>query len=81
MPQLEGPMTENIQLCTGGLWEEKGKIKSLKKKKGYILDDSIYVTFLERQKYRGSSGAARVWKWEDLFEQWNLHKGMNVSGR
>ena len=33
MPQLEGPTTENIQLCTGGLWGEKGKrIKSLKKK-------------------------------------------------
>ena len=25
MPQLEGPTTENIQLCTGGLWGEKGK--------------------------------------------------------
>ena len=25
MPQLEGPATKNIQLCTGGLWEEKGK--------------------------------------------------------
>ena len=34
MPQLEGPTTKNIQLCTGGLWGEKGKkIKSLKKKK------------------------------------------------
>ena len=33
MPQLEGPATKNIQLCTGGLWREKGKkIKSLKKK-------------------------------------------------
>ena len=32
MPQLEGPTTKNIQLCTGGLWGEKGKIKSLKKK-------------------------------------------------
>ncbi|XP_070457991.1 interleukin-15 receptor subunit alpha isoform X3 [Equus przewalskii] len=31
MPQLEGPTTKNIQLCAGGLWEEK--IKSLKKKK------------------------------------------------
>ena len=29
MPQLEGPTTKNIQLCTGGLWGEKGKkIKS-----------------------------------------------------
>ena len=25
MPQLEGPTTENMQLCTGGLWGEKGK--------------------------------------------------------
>ena len=27
MPQLEGPTTKNIQLCTGGLWGEKGKKK------------------------------------------------------
>ena len=33
MPQLEGPTTKNIQLCTRGLWGEKGKIKSFKKKK------------------------------------------------
>ena len=33
MPQLEGPTTKKIQLCTRGLWGEKGKeIKSLKKK-------------------------------------------------
>ena len=32
MPQLEGPTTENIQLCTGGLWGEEGKIKSFFKK-------------------------------------------------
>ena len=32
MPQLEGPTTKNTQLCTRGLWGEKGKIKSLKKK-------------------------------------------------
>ena len=25
MPQLEGPTMKNIQLCTGGLWGEKGK--------------------------------------------------------
>ena len=25
MPQLEGLTTKNIQLCTGGLWGEKGK--------------------------------------------------------
>ena len=29
MPQL-GPTTKNTQLCTGELWGEKGKIKSLK---------------------------------------------------
>ena len=28
MPQLEGPTMKNIQLHTGGLWGEKGKIKS-----------------------------------------------------
>ena len=32
MPQLEGPTTKNTQLCTGGLWGEKGKIKSFKKR-------------------------------------------------
>ena len=25
IPQLEGPTMKNIQLCTGGLWGEKGK--------------------------------------------------------
>ena len=34
VPQLEGPTTKNIQLCTGGLWGEKGKnFKIFKKKK------------------------------------------------
>ena len=33
MPQLEGPTTKNIQLCTEGLWGEKGKNKIFKKKK------------------------------------------------
>ena len=28
MPQLEGPTTKNTQLRTGGLWGEKGNIKS-----------------------------------------------------
>ena len=33
MPQLEGPTSKTIQLCTGGPWGEKGKkIKSLRKK-------------------------------------------------
>ena len=25
MPQLEGPTTENVQLCTGGIWGEKAR--------------------------------------------------------
>ena len=33
MPQLEGLTTKNIQLCTRGLWGEKGKTKIFKKKK------------------------------------------------
>ena len=33
MPQLEEPTTKNKQLCTGGLWGEKGNNKILKKKK------------------------------------------------
>ena len=35
MPQLEGLTTKNTQLCTRGLWEEKGKTKSLKQKRGW----------------------------------------------
>ena len=37
MPQLEGPTVKNIQLCTGGLWGEKGKNKILKKKKVILV--------------------------------------------
>ena len=37
MPQLEGPTTKNIQLCTRGLWGEKGKIESLNPEKGYCI--------------------------------------------
>ena len=38
IPQLEGPTTKNIQLCTGGLWGEKGKNKIFKKKhKSFII--------------------------------------------
>ena len=32
MPQLEGPTMKNIQLCTMGLWGERGKNKIFKKK-------------------------------------------------
>src|SRR3712207_7030011 len=39
MPQLEEPTTKNTQLCTGGLWGEKGKNKILKKKKKSINRD------------------------------------------
>ena len=35
VPQLEGPTKKNIQLCTRGLWGEKGK-KNLKKKKAKV---------------------------------------------
>ena len=27
MPQLEGPTTKNMQLCTGGIWGEKAEKK------------------------------------------------------
>ena len=43
MPQLEGPTTEKPQLCTQGLWGEKGKIKSLKKKKMLFIEKGIFV--------------------------------------
>src|SRR3712207_2960027 len=32
MPQLEGPTMKNIQLCTRGLWGEKGKKNKVLKK-------------------------------------------------
>src|SRR3712207_6202741 len=35
MPQLEEPTTKSTQLCTGGLWGEKGKNKIFKKKKRF----------------------------------------------
>ena len=33
MPQPEGPIMKNIQLCTRGFWGETGKNKIFKKKK------------------------------------------------
>ena len=33
MPQLEGPTTKGMQLCTWGFWGEKGKEKRIFKKK------------------------------------------------
>ena len=38
MPQLEGPTTKNIQLCTRELWGEKGKNKKTLKKKKEIYE-------------------------------------------
>ena len=38
MPQLEVPTTKNTQLRTGGLWGEKGKVKSFKKKSNYLYN-------------------------------------------
>ena len=47
MTQLERPTTKNIQLCTRGLWGEKGNIKSLKKKKK--LQKSLKTTILDNK--------------------------------
>ena len=47
MTQLEGPTTKNIQLCSGGLWGEKEKIKIFKK---YILEQ--LGSHLEKNKTR-----------------------------
>ena len=41
MPQLEGPTTKNIQLCTGGLWGEKEKENKILKKKNIQLVFSL----------------------------------------
>ena len=48
-PQLEGPTIENIQLCTRGLWGEKGKIKSFFKKRCYFI--VFCLLFLMRKIY------------------------------
>ena len=46
MPQLEGLTTKNTQLCTRGLWGEKGKkIKSLKKKRCILKNVRIIRCF------------------------------------
>ena len=49
MPQLEGPRTKNTQLCTGGLWGEKGKTKCLKKKKP-VLSQLLHPALRERRR-------------------------------
>ena len=50
MPQLEGPTTKNTQQCTRGLWGEKGKIKSLKKKKG--ISEKVWERELGKKSFR-----------------------------
>ena len=64
MPQLEGPTTKNIQLCTGGLWGEKGEIKSLKKK---------------NKKKQEKGELLNNWRWEKIKLDPNLlyHTHMN----
>ena len=43
MPQLEGPTTKNIQLCTGRLWGEKGKIKKILKKNHFFNHEDFII--------------------------------------
>ena len=45
MPQLEGPTTKNIQLCTGGFGEKKEKIKSLKKIKKNKKNKKLEIAY------------------------------------
>ena len=52
MPQLEGPTTKNVQLCTGGLWREKGKNKILKNKREYLCQEKTdNPIFFNRQRF------------------------------
>ena len=53
MPQLEGPTSKNVQLCTGGLWGEKGKNKIFKKKK------NGFISMLTACSYSSPSWKAR----------------------
>ena len=49
MPQLEELTTKNIQLCTGGLWGEKGNNKIFKKKKIlFLFVTQLRIYFLTR---------------------------------
>ena len=52
MLQLEGPTTKNIQLCTGGLWGEKGKNKILKKKNFACGNVPLSKTLLPNRAFR-----------------------------
>ena len=55
MPQLEGPTTKNIQLCTRELWGEKGKIKSLKGKeagsKAVVLGSGRFYPIFSQEEW------------------------------
>ena len=54
MPQPEGPTTKSIQLCTGGLWGEKGKNKIFKKKKK--SEKAIYCMISLHKVQKGQKG-------------------------
>ncbi|GAA7307624.1 hypothetical protein HpCK59_15620 [Helicobacter pylori] len=43
MPQLEEPTTKKTQLCTGGLWGEKGKNKIFKKNTNFEKKKCVYI--------------------------------------
>ena len=72
MPQLEGPVTKNTQLCTVGLWGEKGKIKSLKQKQKQkrmtLLRRKVWRCIYEwrnnrrEAKARGMKSSQHIWK-------------------
>ena len=57
MPQLEGPTAGNVQLCTGGLWGEKGKNKIFKKKK--------WSKYYKDMQHKGSWRATTCFAWRN----------------
>ena len=65
MPQLEEPTTKNTQLCTGGLWGEKGKNKILKKKKIACAGPSGLQWRMAKHRARLSHLTA-TWAWRVL---------------
>ena len=70
MPQLEGPTTKNIQLCTGGLWGEKGKqFKNFKKLKKRIVSTPLkgHLESWGRSHICGrqSNRVERAWFWQN----------------
>src|SRR3712207_2257547 len=62
MPQLEEPTTKNAQLCTGGLWGEKGKNKKIFKKKNSGKKDYGPIEKWEKYQNRQRSEERRVGK-------------------